>query len=89
MNFPLDSKFFFKPVAYNSMVPKGNQVWLLTSTSMFALKNFREIMDNLNSDTDFTEDDLRTFEEKVRLEFQILSQLCIISSSMYSGFNNF
>ena len=46
-------------------------------------------MDNLNSDTDFTEDDLRTFEEKVRLEFQILSQLCIISSSMYSGFNNF
>ena len=36
---------------------------------MVELKNFREIMDNLNSDTDFTEDDLCTSEEKVWLEF--------------------
>ena len=42
---------------------------------MFALKNFREIMDNLNSDTDFIEDDLHTFEEKVRLEFQLIVKL--------------
>lgn len=43
----------------------------------------------MNSDTDFTEDDLRTFEEKVRLKFYILNQLCIISGSIHSGFNNF